>query len=104
MQYVTEDNFNDIIKDKLVLVDFFATWCGPCSMQTEVLEKIESSRTNKKYEIVKVDVDKNQELAKEYRIESIPTLMVFKDSRLINKHVGFMNENDIITMMDEDTN
>ncbi|HBI57973.1 MAG: thioredoxin [Duncaniella sp.] len=72
-------DFNEIIKgEKPTLVDFFATWCGPCKMQSPILEQLKS-KVGDKATIVKVDVDANQELAARYQVRSIPTLIVFKN-------------------------
>ena len=72
-------DFNEIIKgEKTTLVDFFATWCGPCKMQSPILEQLKS-KVGDKATIVKVDVDANQELAARYQVRSIPTLIVFKN-------------------------
>lgn len=72
-------DFNEIIKgEKPTLVDFFATWCGPCKMQSPILEQLKS-KVGDKATIVKVDVDANLELAARYQVRSIPTLIVFKN-------------------------
>ena len=83
-----ESNFSDLTNHGLVLVDFFATWCGPCKMLGPVLEDLASDRSGVK--IVKVDIDENEALARSYGIMSVPTLMLFKDGQLIDQKVGFM--------------
>jgi len=80
------ENFQDIIKEK-VLVDFYATWCGPCKMLSPVLEKITSD-----IKVVKVDVDKYQDLAREYGVMSIPCLILFEDNKEIKRNIGFIPE------------
>lgn len=82
-----DENFKDLIKEGTVLVDFYATWCGPCKMQGEVLKKLEED-----VKIVKIDVDEHTELAKEFGVMSIPTLILFKDGEVVNKNVGFTPE------------
>ena len=77
------ENFNDIIKsDALTLVDFFATWCGPCKMMHPVLEQLKEELGDS-IRIIKLDVDKNEELAMQHRIQSVPTLMLFRNGEVI---------------------
>ena len=78
-----EENFDDLIKEGTVLVDFSATWCGPCKMLESELESIED-----KIKIVKVDIDKFQKLTQEYRIMSVPTMVFFKDGEKKEEIVG----------------
>ena len=79
--------FNNLVNDDFVLVDFYANWCGPCKMLSPVLEELENSRGVK---VVKVDVDKNEEVARTYGVMSIPTLIMFKNSELVDKKVGYI--------------
>ncbi len=82
------NNFNEEIKDGIVLVDFYATWCGPCKMQSPIIDSLKEERSDIK--IMKVDVDKEEDVARTYGIMSIPTLMLFKDGKEVAKNVGFM--------------
>lgn len=87
MELISENEFNEFIKNDCVIVDFYATWCGPCKMQAPVLEELSNSRSEVK--IAKVDVDKLQGLAQKYGVMSIPTLLLFKDGNLVDKKIGF---------------
>ena len=74
--------FTDIIKNgKPTLVDFYATWCGPCKMMHPILDQLKASMGDA-VTVVKIDVDKNQELSAEYRVQSVPTLIIFKDGEV----------------------
>jgi thioredoxin 1 len=97
--HATEENFNDIINDEVVLVDFFATWCGPCRMLTPILEEISEDRNSIK--IVKVDVDECNNLAKTYGIMSIPTLLLFKNGNLVRKTTGFLPKEQLLDWIEE---
>ena len=89
------ENFNDIIQsDALTLVDFFATWCGPCKMMHPVLEQLKNDLGDS-IRIVKLDVDKNEELAMQHRIQSVPTLMLFKKGQVIWRQSGAMRLDDL---------
>lgn len=101
MKQANKDNFKELIKENLVLVDFYATWCGPCSKQAEELDRLVNSRAEIPYNIVKVNVDDNEELANEYGIESIPTLILFKEGKIIKEHIGFMTAEEVKTMIEE---
>lgn len=81
-------NFNELINDDIVLVDFFATWCGPCKMLSPVLEELANDRSELK--IVKVDVDADSDLARQYGVMSVPTLMLFKKGNLMASQSGYM--------------
>lgn len=83
-----EENFDQLTTNGLVLVDFFATWCGPCKMLGPVLEQVAEDRSE--VEIVKIDVDECSNLARRYGIMSIPTLVLFKDGQMVSQKTGFM--------------
>lgn len=80
-------NFDELINGDIVLVDFYASWCGPCKMLSPILDEL-SNREDLK--IVKVDVDKEEELARRYGVMSIPTLLLFKNGELVSTKNGFM--------------
>ena len=90
MEIKNEKEFNEIINSEYALVDFFATWCGPCKMMEPVLENVSSNRDNIK--IIKVDVDKFESLARTYGVMSIPTLILFKKGQIVDKKIGFLAE------------
>lgn len=83
---------------KLVLVDFFATWCMPCQMQGRVLEDIVSDVSDF-VDIVKIDIDENEDLAREFAIMSIPTMMIFKEGKQVEKLVGFRQANELVDIL-----
>ena len=94
MEYInSKEELNKILKEEKVLVDFFATWCGPCQMLGPVLEEI--SKEVPGLSIVKVDVDKNPDLAKEHGILSIPVLEYYKNGKLVDKALGYMSKEEI---------
>jgi thioredoxin 1 len=86
--------FEELISsDKITIVDFWASWCGPCRAQLPILE--EFAKNNKDVQIVKINVDQNAELASEYGIKSIPTILYFKNGSIQNKTVGVQQENQL---------
>ncbi len=97
--HLTKENFKqEVLEANMpVLVDFWATWCGPCQMVGPIIEEIAGEVTDAK--ICKVDVDKNPELAKEYRVMSIPTLMVFKNGEAVKREVGAKPKDEILDML-----
>ena len=90
MEIKNKEEFQNIINSDYALVDFFATWCGPCRMLSPVIENIATSRDNIK--VAKVDVDKFNDLAHTYGVMSIPTLILFKNGKVVSTKVGFLPE------------
>ena len=89
----TNNNFTELLQDsKLVIVDFWATWCGPCRMLSPILDEVEEEMSDK-ISVVKVNVDDADEIAAQYRIMSIPTLLFFKNGQVVDKTVGAMPKN-----------
>lgn len=93
MKYLETEEFEKEINKGTVLVDFYATWCGPCQMLGPILEEIE--KENPQLNILKIDVDKFPEIAKKYGIMSIPTLIVFKEGKLVKTNVGYLDKKEI---------
>ena len=92
---ITKDNFESYKNGELPLVvDLWATWCGPCQMLAPVLEKISNSRAN--FDIAKIDIDQLPDLAVEYGVEVVPTMVIFKDGKVMNKFEGFKSESEIV--------
>jgi thioredoxin 1 len=90
------EKFNEMINDEqLTLVDFFATWCGPCKMMHPILEQLKE-KMGDDIRILKVDVDKNEALSMQYRIQSVPTLMLFKKGEMLWRQSGAMSLNDLM--------
>ncbi len=89
------ETFADIINGgQLTLVDFFATWCGPCKMMHPVLEQLKAELGDQ-VRVIKLDVDKNEALASEYRIQSVPTLMLFRQGEMLWRQSGAMRLADL---------
>jgi len=81
-------NFNELIKDvRPVIVDFHALWCAPCKMQSPILKEV-AAELGDKIKVIKIDVDQNSELASRYNIQSVPTLMIFKNGKIKYKQAG----------------
>lgn len=90
------DEFNELIKEGTVLVDFFATWCGPCKMLSPVLEELSNESD---VLIVKVDVDEAGPLAAQYGIQAVPTLMLFKNGQRVDVRMGYQNKNQLLAFI-----
>ncbi len=94
------EKFNDVINSgQLVLVDFFATWCQPCKMMHPILEQIKSVLSNR-IRIIKVDVDKNDITASQYRIQSVPTLMLFRNGEVLWRTSGVVEKTELLATLD----
>ena len=98
--HITKDNFNKEVMEtkKVVLLDFWATWCGPCQMIAPILDEIAEECPD--ITVGKIDVDKEQDLAMSFGITSIPTLIVIKNGKAVDKAIGMRAKNQIIEMID----
>lgn len=96
--------FTDIINsDKPVLVDFFATWCGPCKMMSPILDEV-AKKVSGKATILKVDVDKNQHAAANYQVQGVPTLILFKKGKILWRQSGVVPANQLTKIIEQHTN
>lgn len=87
--HLENEDLKKLIQNK-ILVDFFANWCGPCKMMSSVLEKTESD-----IKVVKIDVNKFENIAKEYGIMSIPTIILFENGKEVKRNIGFIDSNNL---------
>ncbi len=99
IMHVNNESFKEEVLNskEVVLVDFFATWCGPCKMLGPVLEKLADEVDTVKF--VKVDVDQEEDLAREYKVMTIPTLVVFKDGKEVKRSSGFMSKGELVDFL-----
>ena len=96
---ITQNNFNEEVlqSNTTVLLDFWASWCGPCKMLAPVLEEIAAERADLK--IGKINVDEQPQLASQFDIMSIPTLLVFKDGKQVNQGIGYMPKENVLKLL-----
>lgn len=97
--HITKDNFeNEVVKsEKVVLLDFFASWCGPCRMVSPIIDEI--AEENEHIVVGKVDVDAQSELATQFQVYSIPTLVVLKDGKVLKQSTGAKSKAQILDML-----
>ena len=95
----TVEEFEKLIQEELVLVDFFATWCGPCKMLSPVLEEVANENPN--LLVLKIDVDEIGPLAARYGIQAIPTIMLFKKGQRVDTRLGYQNKNQLLGFINQ---
>lgn len=100
MEELTNQTFDAAIASGLTLVDFWATWCGPCRMQPPILEELSRELSGNK-KIAKVNVDQERDLALKFGIQSIPTILVFQEGRLVDRLVGVRMKDELKQIMNE---
>ena len=93
-EFENEIKSNEEIKDKLVLVDFYATWCMPCKMMSGIIDEI--AKEHQEVKFIKIDVDQNTELAIKYNVMSIPTMIIFKNGNTSKTFIGVTDKSEII--------
>lgn len=101
LKKINENDFEKEISNsaKLVLVDFYASWCGPCQMLAPVLEKISNSRAN--FDILKIDVDEARKTAEKYKVEVVPTIIIFKEGVPVKQLEGYLDEEELLDIIDK---
>ena len=98
MKIINESNFNEEIAVGKVLVDFYADWCGPCKMFSEVLENVQDKI---EIDIIKVNVDTFPDLASKYNVFSIPTILLLDNLNVLKTHTGYLNPNELIEFINK---
>jgi len=94
MIILNDENYDELVSNGLVLVDFYADWCGPCKMMSVVLEELVDD-----VKIIKVNVDKHEDIARRFGVMSIPTLLLYKDGEIVEKNIGFTDKETILSWL-----
>lgn len=97
-----KDNFKQEVEDSsgLVLVDFFAPWCGPCQMMAPIIDEMVNEHKDKGIKVGKLNIDENQEIASKYNVMSIPTFLVFKSGKIVAKKAGYCNKEELAQLIE----
>ncbi len=99
VKLIKSNEFDEVLQNNIVLVDFFAKWCGPCKMLSPIVDELSNEMQDIVF--VKVDIDESVDLANKFGILSIPTLLIFKNGKLNGKEVGFLSKSDLIRFINE---
>ncbi len=95
----SKEAFEQFIADGTVLIDFFATWCGPCKMLSPRIDEVAEEVTNVKFG--KVDIDDEVEIALRFKVQSVPTLILFKDGELVGKSIGLISKEELVEFINQ---
>ena len=96
-EHLNENNFENAIQSGVTLVDFFATWCGPCKMLSPIIEELAAEANG--FSVYKVDIDECEDLAMDYSVMSVPTLIIFKDGEEAERLIGVRSKADILSVV-----
>ena len=94
------DQFQETLKNGVTLMDFNATWCAPCKAQEPIIKKLMNTYQNRA-SIIEINIDEHRTVATKYRVQSIPTLIIFKDGKEIKRFIGLQSENTIVKSLDD---
>ena len=100
IKQITDQDFENEIKQGLVLVDFYADWCGPCKMLAPVLQEVNGQIAGKA-KIIKIDIDVNQEAPKKYGVTALPTMILFKDGAVVDQLVGLKDAPTLVSLIEK---
>lgn len=97
IKYLEDNDLDSKLKDKKILVDFYADWCGPCKMLSPIIDEV--AQENDDIKVVKVNVDESSDIALEYKVMSIPTLVVIKNGQEVARSIGVIDKSEIKNML-----
>ena len=98
-QVITDENFEDATKNGVTVTDFWATWCGPCKMQSPIVDQLSEERQDVKF--TSLDIDHNQDTAKNFGIMAIPTLIIKKDGKIVDRITGYTPKEKLNKILDQ---